>query len=317
MDRAGSSSITPVRPLAAASPRVTGRRSAQRQRRLDVVLLLALPMALLTLASFAPNLLNFGYAFTDWSAFSDEISFVGFDNFERLASDGTLWRDLRTTVVYAATVTLLQQIGGLALALGLEAELRWNRFLRAVLFVPVLLAPLAAGYVWRAMLAYDGVANDLLGTVSGQPVRIEWLGSLDFTVFAVAAVHAWKWVGLTMIIYLAGLATVPRELLDAARVDGANAWQTFWRVKFRLIAPALTVNVALTLIGALNTFDIVLATTGGGPARTTEVLNIYIFQQYGSGQFGQAVAMSLVLFLTVCALAVPLIAGLRRRELTS
>lgn len=303
---------------AARRGRPSGRRLTQsQQRRRDAILLLVLPLGLLSLSFFIPNLLNFAYAFTDWSAFSDEISFVGLANFIQLAGDGTLWRDLRITLIYAAAVTILQQVIGLALALGLEAQLRWNRFLRALLFLPVLLAPLAAGYVWRAVLGYDGVLNDVLGFFAGQEVRIEWLGSPDWTVLLVAAVHAWKWVGLTMIIYLAGLATVPRELLDSARVDGANPWQAFWRVKFRLIAPALTVNVALTLIGALNTFDIVLATTAGGPARGTEVLNIYIFQQYGSGQFGLAVAMSLVLLLTVCALAIPLIIGLRRRELSA
>ena len=280
-----------------------------RGRRGDLALLVV-PLGLFGAFFLLPNLLNFGYAFTGWSAFRTTIEFAGLDNFRDLAGDGTLWADLRRTVVYAAVVTLAQNVVGLLLALGLERPTRGTRVLRVLLFLPVLLAPLAVGYVFQAVLAYDGLLNRLLGT------RVEWLGSVDWTLGVVALVHAWKWAGLTVLIYIAGLAAVPREILQAARIDGASAWQAFRHVTFRLLAPAVTVNVTLTLIGALNTFDIVLATTRGGPGRATEVLNVYVFQQFGTGAFGQATAMSLMLFLTVAVVAVPLVVYLRRREVS-
>ncbi|TMR95033.1 carbohydrate ABC transporter permease [Nonomuraea basaltis] len=279
-----------------------------RQRR-GIALLMA-PLGLFGAFFLLPNLMNLAFAFTGWSAFRPAVEFVGLDNFRDLADDGILWADLRRTLVYAAVVTLAQNGVGLVLALGLERSTRGNRALRAILFFPVLLAPLAVGYVFQAVLAYDGLLNRLLGT------QVEWLGSVDWTLGVVALVHAWKWVGLTVLIYIAGLAAVPQEVLQAARIDGASGWQVFRHVKFRLLAPAVTINVTLTLIGALNTFDIVLATTRGGPGRATEVLNVYVFQQFGTGAFGQATAMSLVLFLTVVAVAVPLVVYLRRREVS-
>lgn len=280
-----------------------------RGRRWDA-LLLVVPLALFSAFFLLPNLLNFAYAFTNWSAFQSAVEFVGLDNFRTLTADGTLWADLRRTLVYAVVVTIAQNIIGLALALGLERPTRSNRTLRAIFFLPVLLAPLAVGYVFQAILAYDGLLNQVLGT------RVEWLGSVDWTLGVVALVHAWKWFGLTVLIYIAGLAALPQELMQAARIDGATPWQAFRLIKFRLLAPAVTVNVTLALIGALNTFDIVLATTRGGPGRATEVLNVYVFQQFGTGAFGHATAMSLVLFLTVVAVAIPLVVYLRRREVS-
>lgn len=287
-----------------------------RRRHREQIALLVVPLGLFGALFLLPNVLAFGYAFTDWSAFRPAAEFVGLDNFRYLAGNGTLWADLRRTLVYAAVVTVVQNALGLILALGLERPTRDNRALRAILFLPVLLAPLAVGYVFQAVLAYDGPLNRALGFLTGHPARVEWLGSVDWTLGVVAVVHAWKWLGLTVLIYIAGLAAVPPELRQAARIDGASGWQAFRLVTFRLLAPAVTVNVTLTLTGALNTFDVVLATTRGGPARATEVLNVYVFQQFGTGAFGQATAMSLVLFLTVAAVAVPLVVYLRRREVT-
>jgi raffinose/stachyose/melibiose transport system permease protein len=127
-------------------------------------------------------------------------------------------------------------------------------------------------------------------------------------------VHAWKWMGLSMLIYLAGLKTMPQDVLEAARIDGASWWQTFRLIRFPLLAPAITFNVATALLGSMNGFDIVAATTEGGPARTTEVLNIFIFRTFGQGLFAQATTMSLVLFLLVVVMAFPVIRFLRRRE---
>jgi multiple sugar transport system permease protein/raffinose/stachyose/melibiose transport system permease protein len=145
-------------------------------------------------------------------------------------------------------------------------------------------------------------------------VSIAWLGDTTWTIVVVAIIHAWKWMGLSMLIYLAGLKTIPEDLMEAAHMDGASPWRTFWRVRFPLLAPAVTFNVATALLGSMNGFDIVQATTGGGPARTTEILNIFIYRTFGQGLFAQATTMSLVLFLLVALMAFPVIYILRKRE---
>lgn len=283
----------------------------------EQLFLLAVPLALFAAFFLVPNVLNFGYAFTDWNAYRDEVNFIGLKNFEQLLVTDTLWSGLRITLTYTLLVVFFQNLLGLGFALALEKSTRANAVLRVFIFIPVLISPLAAGYVFRGLLAYDGVYNQILSFISGTEVRIEWLGNLDWVLVIVAMVHAWKWFGLTTLFYIAGLSTVPHELVEAARIDGAGYWTTFFRIKWRMIAPAVTINVALAFIGTLNSFEVILATTGGGPARATEVLNIFIFEQFGTGNFGRSTAMSLVLFLTVLVLAIPLISILRRREVSA
>jgi ABC-type sugar transport system permease subunit len=185
---------------------------------------------------------------------------------------------------------------------------------RALFFLPVLLSPLAVGYVFQALLAPDGALNTVVSALVGQPTSTAWLGSTTWTVLVVTLIHSWKWMGLSMLVYLAGLKAVPRDVIEAGVIDGASRFGAFWRIRFPLMAPSVTFNVTVALIGSMNSFDIVQATTAGGPAHTTEVLNVFIFRQFGQGLFAQATAMSLVLFVVTAALAVPVIAMLRRRE---
>lgn len=277
--------------------------------------ILALP-AILLLAIFylLPNLLNLVLGFTDWNAFRDPIRFVGLDNFRRLAATGVLGTAISTTLAFAVTVMVVQNVLGLGLALGLERTTRLNGLLRTIFFVPVLISPLAAGYIFRGLLAPSGTVNGLLGAAVGEPVTVAWLGSREFTLFVVALIQAWKGMGITMLIYLAGLASIPRELEEAARVDGANTRQVVTRIKVPLLAPALTANLVLTLIGAIGAFDIILSTTRGGPGRATAVINYVLYQQFAEGLFGMATAVNLVNFLMVLIASVPLIVYLRRRE---
>jgi raffinose/stachyose/melibiose transport system permease protein len=251
---------------------------------------------------------NFVYAFTDWSGFKSEINPVGLSNFSRVVENGTLFTSLRITLVYAVLVAIFQNVFGLALAVLLERDTTLNRVVRAAFFIPVLMSALAVGYIFQALLKPDGALNHVLG------LSVPWLGNTTWTIVVVALIHAWKWMGLSMLIYLAGLKTMPEDILEAARIDGATTFQRFWTIRFPLLAPAVTFSVATALLGSMNGFDVVQATTEGGPARTTEILNIFIYRTFGQGLFAQATTMSLVLFLMVALLAFPVITMLRRRE---
>ena len=270
--------------------------------------------AVLAVFFFLPTLFNFIYAFTNWSSFHDGVSFVGTSNIRSLLDGGELLAALRATVVYAVLVGIMQNLFGLGLALLLERDTRLNRVLRLVFFIPVLMSALAVGYIFQALLKPAGPLNQILGSITGQHVSIPWLGSTTWTIAVVAFVNSWKWMGLAMVIYLAGLKTIPEDVLEAARIDGAGAWRTFAHVRLPLLAPAVTFNVATALLGSLNGFDTIQATTGGGPAQKTEVLDIYIFHTFGYGLYAQATAMSLALFLLVTVSAFPVIGYLRRRE---
>lgn len=271
-------------------------------------------IAVLLFFFFVPTILNFVFAFTNWSAFSKTIDFNGLDNFRDLFQSGTLTRDLRTTFIYAVLVAIFQNTFGLILAVFLEEDTRLNRFARVMFFIPVIMSALAVGYIWQAVLKTDGALNSLLSLISGANVQIAWLGSPVWTLVLVAAIHGWKWMGLSMLIFLAGLKTIDPDVLEAASIDGANRRQIFWKVKFPLLAPAFTFNVATALLGSMNGFDIVQATTAGGPGGSTEILNIFVWRTFGKGLYSQSTTMSLVLFIMVTAVALPLIWFLRRRE---
>jgi len=209
---------------------------------------------------------------------------------------------------------VMENAVALALALALEETTRTNGFFRSLFFLPVLISSLAAGYVFKGILDPGGALNGFLSTITHSDIETPWLGSTAFTLFIIALVHAWKWGGIHMLVYIAGLNSIPRELIDAARAEGAGPWQLIRRIKLPLLGPAFTFNITLTLIGALSVFDVVLAMTKGGPARATEVLNLLVWVKYGTGFLGYATTISLVLFLVICVTAFPLITYLRRRE---
>ncbi|GIE88625.1 carbohydrate ABC transporter permease [Actinoplanes regularis] len=282
--------LTKARALPQAAPGTITRRTHP--------LWFLLPAYALLLVFFVlPTAYQFVYAFTDWSGFKASINPVGVENLTQLASDGTLFRALRITVVYAVLVAIFQNAFGFGLAVLLERDTLVNRICRTFFVVPVLMSALAVGYVFQALLKGTGLLADT-----------------TWTIVVVALIHAWKWMGLAMLIYLAGLKTIPEDVLEAARIDGASRWRAFWAIRVPLLAPAVTFNVATALLGSMNGFDIVQATTGGGPARTTELLNIFIYRTFGQGLFAQATTMSLVLFLLVTLMAFPVIYLLRRRE---
>ena len=302
--------------------RPVGRARASWSGRIrnDWPLLALVAPALILLGLFyvLPNILNFGYALTDWTSFKSQVNFVGLDNFADLAADGILGDVIIATLKFAIVVTIVQNFVALLLALALERPTRINLVLRSLLFLPVLLSTLSAGYVARAMLQTDGVINAglsfLVGVFGVPAIEYPWLGSTDWTIVVLALVSGWKTGGILMLIYIAGLKAIPGDLVEAARIDGASTIQATRRIKLPLLAPAFTFNIALTLIGALGAFDIVLSMTNGGPARTTEVFNYVVFKQFGAGFLGYSTAISLVLTIAIVLIAIPMIAILRRRE---
>ncbi|HEV7185067.1 MAG TPA: sugar ABC transporter permease [Leifsonia sp.] len=304
-----------VRTASAAKGRVKTDQPFRTRRRQEHPAWFLVPaLVILVVFFFVPTIFNFVYAFTNWSSFHSSIGLVGFDNFVSLATNGSLLNDLRITLTYAVLVAIFQNVFGLVLALILERDTRINRFARVAFFVPVVMSALAVGYIFQALLKPEGALNQILSFFTGQHVTIAWLGSTTWTILVVAIIHSWKWMGLSMLIYLAGLKTINEDILEAARLDGSGWWTTFRSIRFPLLAPAVTFNVATALLGSMNGFDIVQATTAGGPGGTTELLNIFIFRTFGQGLFAQATTMSLALFLMVTILAFPVIRILRKRE---
>ncbi len=271
-------------------------------------------LTLVSLFFIIPNILNFYFAFTDWTPYRDEILFRGFRNFIELTQDKMIWRDLWTTLKFALSVCIIQNFIALCLALALEKDSRFNTALRTIFFIPVVFSPLAVGYIFRGFLNSRGTINTIIQAITNSNIKIPFLGNVVWTIFVLAFIHSWHYFGINMLVYIAGLRLVPNELIEAAMVEGARGWSLISKIKIPLIIPSFTFNIVVTLVGTFSAFVIPLIMTKGGPGRSTEVLNIFVFQNFGLGRWSFATAIGLVIFILVCIFAIPMIILLRKRE---
>ena len=312
-------SVRPAEASAAAGPEVRraplGARRAWHSR--DTWWLLALPAILLVAAFFVlPFLLNIRFAFTNWNSYNDNIAWNGFENFQVLIDQRILFESVRNTLIYAVVAMLLQNAVSLTMALALQDTNPLNSLFRSLFFLPVLISAVAGGYIWFAMLAPNGPFNQAVALLMPGFAHA-WFGEVSTALVTVAFVDAWKWSGIATLVYIAGLNAIPQEVVEAATIDGATAFQRFWRVRFPLLAPAFTFTVVTTLLGAISAYDVPAATTRGGPGTATMVLNLAMAQQWSSGFYGTGSALSLTLTVIVVVIAIPLVAFLRRREVSA
>jgi len=290
--------------LAGLSPAVAAllgwvERSRARPRRLRETLtawgFLAPAAAHLAVFSFAPILFALYLSVHRWSLGESAKSFVGLENFGRVLRDPLVWISLRNTVLFTVQVPITMAIA-LGLALLLRRHSLITRIARTAFFLPYVASVVAIALVWQWMYHADfGALNWALSALGLAPV--DWLGNPRTALAAVMVVSIWTQVGYQMVVFLAGLQGIPDAYLDAARVDGANAWRRFWRVTFPLLKPVTLFVLVTGIIGSFQVFTTVYVLTGGGPLHATDVLAYRIYQSaWGLSQFGSASALSLLLF---------------------
>lgn len=262
-----------------------------------------------------PTLSGFAFSFTDWSSYSDEVNFIGFDNYRSLFSEGVLGLAIKNTLIYAFFVTIFVNLIGLMLALMLNRNSKMSKFYRTAFYTPVVIAPLIVGYIFTAIYSPEnGILNNILRSVGLDFIAVDWLNDSRYALLSIIMTELWRGAGFAMVIYLAGLKTIPNDLLEQAGVDGASASSKFKNVIFPLLAPSFTVNFLLTIINSLKVFETVLVLTNGGPGYDTEVFNTLIFRNFSRGNWGYATASGLVLTVIVSIIAITFLRVLRKRE---
>ena len=296
------------------------RRTPTRSRRArEPAIWFALPAIVVYLVVVIyPSLAGAVYAFTDWSGIGGAPNWVGLDNFKRLFTDDQSFGALRNTVLLTIFIVIVQNAVGLALALGVHAQIKSRYALRAIFFAPAVIAPVVIAFLWKYLLNPDpdsGI-NALLGFVGLGFLQQDWLGDPSLALWSVGFTVVWQYAGYSMVIFLAGLQGVPRELEEAAALDGAGRWTRFRHVVLPLIAPAVTINLMLSTIGGLKLFDQVFAITQGGPGYSTETLSTLIYKQaFVFGSYGYSTAVALVLAILVAAVSLVQLKYLRSREI--
>lgn len=281
--------------------------------------LLALPLLLFVLAlAIYPLLFSFYISFFRYRLTDPDQTrvFLGLGHYVAAFRDDRVLTALGNTLVFVAASVSIEFVLGLGLALLFSGEGRVMRWLRSWLLIPMALPSLVVGLVWKALYNVDfGVISyylKLLGVAMGRGP----LGEPKWAMWAVVLVDVWQWTPLVMVIFLAGLKGLPREPYEAAQVDGATRWQQFWRITLPLLKPTMLVVLLLRTMQGFKVFDIIYATTGGGPGTATTVLNYYIYT-VGMVFFkmGYAAALANILLVIVGILAIAYIFALDRRQL--
>ena len=256
-----------------------------------------------------------------WLSFTNShggptADFVGLINYQRMLVDPAFWSALGNTLAYSAIVVVVQNAFGLALARALYQRPRVRRGIGVAILLPTLVSPLLASFLFSYLLAPNGALNESLRAIGlGAWTRI-WLGDPSTALIAVASVNIWIFAGYSATIFLAGYLALPADVMEAAEIDGARGWRRFYNVEWPLLAPALTVNVTLALIGSLKVFEYPLVLTNGGPAGATTTLTLLIYRDsfISPDSFSYAVAIAVALLLLVVVLGSLATVILRSRE---
>lgn len=303
------------------APTTSGHVPTKRKRRSSAIggpsiNLLYLPaLAIFAVFTIYPLVTGIALSFTNWNGYSAARSGVGLDNYLRLFSDDTFRLVLLNTFVYGFGSTIIQQVLGLGLAVALDRKMRGRNVARAIIYLPVLVSPVVMGTMYYLLFQYNnGAFNDVVVAVGGE--RVAWLSDSSAAIAIVVAVNSLQFVGISMIIYLAGLQSVPSELYEASSIDGATAAEQFRHISLPLLQPAFATSIVLNLIGGLKLFDVIQVLTGGGPGYSTNSVSTLIGVAYFDNQSaGYASAMGVVLFIVIVIFTLALNTLLNRRRL--
>jgi multiple sugar transport system permease protein len=239
----------------------------------------------------------------DWDGLSP-MRWNGFDNYLNLFSDTQFWASLKITAIYTLIYVPVVYAISLGLALLVNQRLPFMRFFRTIFFVPVVLSLVVSSLMWKYIFdERAGLLNFLIGLIGIQPQA--WLGSVELALPSIIIVSVWIQMGYFMVIFIAGLQDIPREYYEAARIDGANRWQMFFRITLPLLKPTSLFVIVISLIASFQVFDQIWVMTRGGPARATEATAVYIYQQafqYLHLGYGSAVAFVLFVVILSCSL---------------
>ena len=293
-------------------PATTAPATPARKKKSPYPYWFYLPAAVIFFVFFVvPTFSSFFFSLTRWDLSTWE--FIGLDNYVAFFQESALITGLKNTLIYAVVTCGLKVVLGMALALLLTSQIIARGFLRSVVFFPVLVSTIGVGLTFQVLMDPSaGLINKSLALVGINGPA--WLVDPKFALLSVALVDVWKGVGLATVIFIAGIVSIPREYFEASSVDGASAFQRFWKIILPLSRPAITTVIILALIGGLRTFDLIWAMTRGGPGFTSDVIASVIYKQYQAGFYGLSTAGNVVLFILVTGIVFPLFHFLTRRE---
>ena len=248
---------------------------------------------------FWPLLEAIRISFTQWNGYSQDYKYIGWRNYLKLFQDPNFRTAFRNTIIYGFGSTLLQNLLGLAYAVFLNTRFRGHSIVRTFIYMPVMISSLIMGYIIYFFVQYNGgIFNEIIGLFGKEP--IDWMANGNRGVIIITLMNSWQYVGISMVIYMAGLQNIPKMYLEAAEIDGASPWQRFCRITLPLLLPSISSAVVLNLIGGLKLYDIIISLSEGGPGFSTHSLASYVSNQYFNAQnAGYSAAVGIFTFLFI------------------
>ncbi|RUS43899.1 carbohydrate ABC transporter permease [Cohnella sp. AR92] len=266
-----------------------------------------------------PILKLFQYSVTDYNGYVQSFNYIGFDNFKTLYREEILGVSIKNTLLYTFISVILGNIIALALAFLLNANIRAKGLYRSAFYIPTLFSAIVVGFIWSYIYMPDeGLIASLLNKLGMTGLDTNFLGSYDKALYSIIAVDIWKNIGTSTIIFLAGLQTVPQDLIEAGKIDGAGRWNLVRFIKLPLLATSVTINVTLSIINGLKAFDYSYIMTNGGPGTSTNTLIFAIYKMAFTEQlFGKASALGIISFAIIIVITAVFVLTLNRREVSA
>ena len=256
-------------------------------------------------------------SFFDWDGVSADRHWVGLENYAQIfTQDPVFWRAVQNSLIWVGLSLVIPTVIGLAFAVALDQKLRGRNAFRAALYLPAIIAAIAVATIWTWMYnPIFGLVNATLEALGLEWLIQDWLGDPDLAILSIFVAYVWQATGAAMVLFLAGLQTVPLELKEAARVDGANHRQVFRAVTFPALMPTFIVVTVLSIISSLKVFDLIYGMTLGGPAQSTQVLALWSYTlSFQLHDYGNGMAVAMVLLVITLAIVIPYYAWMGRRD---
>ncbi|WP_390891820.1 carbohydrate ABC transporter permease [Priestia flexa] len=271
-------------------------------------------LVIVTLFIIYPFINGIQLSFTNWNGFSQTYDWIGVEQYQRLLADPTTWLVVKNTLLYGIGSTIFQNILGLLYALLLNQSIRMKTFTRTIVYLPVIISPIIMGYIWYFFFSFQGGAlNDVLVLFGYEPVNA--LGNASLNPWIIVFVNTYQFVGIAMIIYLAGLQGISKDYYEAAQLDGASGWQQFKTITLPLLMPSITINVVLNIIGGLKLFDVIVALTGGGPGDASQSMSTFMYDLYFKRQdAGYAATQGVFMAVIILIISIGALIYFKRKE---
>ncbi|MGG4145237.1 sugar ABC transporter permease [Paenibacillus algorifonticola] len=277
--------------------------------------LFSLPVLIcIAVAFYIPFAMTIRYSLTKWNGISKHPKFIGLDNFKQIfLNDANFTSSAWFTIKYAVLYIVLVNVLAIGLAVLLDMKLRTTSWLRAAFFIPYILSLVIVGFIWK-FIFMQGFES--LGESTGWGIfDLSWLGTPGLAFVSILLVSIWQSIGFYLVIYIAGLQSVPGDLKEAATVDGAGPFRTFFNITLPLLAPSITIAVFMALTNSIKVFDVILSLTGGGPGGSTYSIAYDIYRDtFQNNLYGYGTAKALILFVAVLFITIIQLTLFKRRE---